>query len=552
LNAQQNEKIAEKLYSSQCEKVQGPDNRQFLSKSETSMSDNRNAGAVYSSTIEEEDWKDYAKKAADTSKSGNYAYSEVLWLAALEEAESFGKLDARLAATLEGLAECYFHQGKLRAAEQVGRRAYEIQSEIMGSDSLDLAFGANNLALIYHQQNKYGQAEPLYKRSLEMKTRLLGASHPEVIATLNNLASLLRQTHREAEADLMKACAEGSSSGLWTRTQNSSELSNQASTSSNSQMKQPVSPPKTEPPKTIPATAATARPPAPPPSPNRRPAPTPPPVPAAVSARQQAPTPLAANDEEILNLKSKVSEYEEMIRLLKIKIDQLEKMPTESHVAANETWEELRDKAREASAQGKLEESQQMWSMALEKAETYGAADPRLAFSLDGLGQVLFSLEKFGQAEMVWKRALEIKRKVLGDEHASVAFTANNLARLHFHLARFSEAEQLGLLCIKIYSALNGPDSVETAWSLHNQATLYHVQGRYEPAEDYYRRSLLIRKTLLGPSHPDTENTIRSYGNMLQTLGRVEEAASLSHEATQLITGSWKTVQIDPNSELQH
>ena len=168
--------------------------------------------------------------------------------------------------------------------------------------------------------------------------------------------------------------------------------------------------------------------------------------------------------------------------------------------------------------------------------------------TLDRIGETLYRLEKYGQAEMAWGRSLQSKLRVLGSNHPAVAVTANNLAGLHYLMGRYSEAESYTLKCIEIYENGLGPEHPNVAICLHNLASLHHVQGKYQDAEPYYKRTLEIRIKSLGAEHPDTLRVSKHYADLLKTLGRNSEADNLSTRATGLISGVWKTIDI-PESE---
>ena len=61
-----------------------------------------------------------------------------MWRAAYEQAKTFNKLDPRWAATLEGLAEALWHQGKLAEAEPLCKQILEIFKITRGPEHPDV------------------------------------------------------------------------------------------------------------------------------------------------------------------------------------------------------------------------------------------------------------------------------------------------------------------------------------------------------------------------------------------------------------------------------
>lgn len=214
------------------------------------------------------------------------------------------------------------------------------------------------------------------------------------------------------------------------------------------------------------------------------------------------------------------------------------------------TWETLRDEMEGFYAAGNLEKAVELANQAITVAEKFPQQDSRLARTLDRIGEFLHKAEKYGQAEMAWWRSLQIKLKVLGENHPEVANTGNQLAGLHYIMGRFSEAENYSKKCQAIYEKCYGIEHPNVAICLHNLASLYHVQGRYAEAEAEYKRAVEIRTKTLGEEHKDTVSVRKSYADMLKTLGREAEAQALSKAASGLITGSWKAVVIQSDVQL--
>ena len=65
-------------------------------------------------------------------------------------------------------------------------------------------------------------------------------------------------------------------------------------------------------------------------------------------------------------------------------------------------------------------EAEKQWSAALKEAEGFGPQDPRLATTLNNLGEVYRAQGRYAEAEPLYKRALAIREKALGPEHPDV------------------------------------------------------------------------------------------------------------------------------------
>ncbi len=99
-------------------------------------------------------------------------------------------------------------QGKYDRAEQVLRVALREAERMVGQDGqARLATSLNSLADVYSIRGRFVEAEPLYSRALAVFQRSLGSSHEKVADCLSSYATLLRKTGRAAEADKMDARA---------------------------------------------------------------------------------------------------------------------------------------------------------------------------------------------------------------------------------------------------------------------------------------------------------------------------------------------------------
>lgn len=217
---------------------------------------------------------------------------------------------------------------------------------------------------------------------------------------------------------------------------------------------------------------------------------------------------------------------------------------------AEERWTTLKNIAESSQAAGNLKDCEACWHEALEIAGIFGDNDPKLSYTLESLANVKFMMEKYRPAEGYFKRAYEIKLKVLGPMHIAIAGSANSMARLYYHMCEYDQSEKFAKQCINIYEKIIGPDNPNVASSLHNLATLYHVQRKYKEAEPAYKRSLEIKKKILGPDHPETVKLLKSYADLLRSTNRAAEADELSSVAIGLISGTWKTFSIKDSASL--
>jgi tetratricopeptide (TPR) repeat protein len=96
-------------------------------------------------------------------------------------------------------------------------------------------------------------------------------------------------------------------------------------------------------------------------------------------------------------------------------------------------------------------------------------------------------------------------RQLLGTEHPDVASSLNNLAYLYSSQGRYGEAEPLYRQALEMRRQLLGTEHPDVASSLLNLGVLYQQQGKYPEAKALYCQALTIAHATLGANHPNTQ-----------------------------------------------
>ncbi len=74
-----------------------------------------------------------------------------------------------------------------------------------------------------------------------------------------------------------------------------------------------------------------------------------------------------------------------------------------------------------------------------------------MATSLNNLAALYDSQGRYTEAEPLYLQALDLKKRLLGDNHPSVATSLNNLAGLYDSQGRYKEAEPLHLEALDLH-----------------------------------------------------------------------------------------------------
>lgn len=138
------------------------------------------------------------------SERALYSPAESLFRAALYVWEQQAQPDhAHISSSLGNLGDIYREQGQYGAAESLYRRALSVYEQFVGQEDDQVAYLLQRLAILSLRQGKYGEAEPLYLRALHIWEQQLGPDHARVGYPLNGLANLYRELGQYEKAELL-------------------------------------------------------------------------------------------------------------------------------------------------------------------------------------------------------------------------------------------------------------------------------------------------------------------------------------------------------------
>ena len=160
-----------------------------------------------------------------------------------------------------------------------------------------------------------------------------------------------------------------------------------------------------------------------------------------------------------------------------------------------------------------------------------GNEHPKVADSLCRLGGVLYREGKFAEAETLCRQALAMQRKLLGSENKDVADSLNNLAAALSSEGKWAETETLTREALALRKKLLGSEHPDVANSLDGLALVLSSQGKYVEAETLYREALALQRKLLGIEHRDVANSLNGLAYVLSSEGKWAEAETLYREA---------------------
>jgi len=181
--------------------------------------------------------------------------------------------------------------------------------------------------------------------------------------------------------------------------------------------------------------------------------------------------------------------------------------------------------------QGRYDEAESLHLQTLElRKRVLGEEHPDTLMSADNLAMIYGAQGRYDEAEPLNLEALEIFKRVLGEEHPHTVASMNNLAELYENQGRYNEAEPLVLEALEIRKRVLGEEHPDTLALMNWLAWLYHQQGRYDEAEPLYLQALERRRRVSGLSHRETNRVRINLINLYRLLDRPEDARPFAAE----------------------
>ena len=117
-------------------------------------------------------------------------------------------------------------------------------------------------------------------------------------------------------------------------------------------------------------------------------------------------------------------------------------------------------------------------------------------------------MERYDDAEALYKRSLDIVAKSSGKDHPDVALIMGELASIYRVQGRLEEAERM---CVKALAIKENDrkSQANLSHAINDLGLVYSAQGRWEEASALFQRSLDIQESLLGPKALEVADTLQ-------------------------------------------
>ena len=146
-------------------------------------------------------------------------------------------------------------------------------------------------------------------------------------------------------------------------------------------------------------------------------------------------------------------------------------------------------------------------------------------------GEVYYSLGEYNQAKQLHEKALIIRKKIFGEDHAAVATSYNNLALVYDKLGKYNQAKELHEKALIIYKKIFAEDHANVATSYNNLALVYDKLGKHNQAKELHEKTLIIYKKFYGDDHANVATSYHNLASVYDQLGEYNQAKELYEKA---------------------
>jgi eukaryotic-like serine/threonine-protein kinase len=177
-------------------------------------------------------------------------------------------------------------------------------------------------------------------------------------------------------------------------------------------------------------------------------------------------------------------------------------------------------------------QAKQSYEQALEiDRRVLGDDHPKVAFRLQNLAIVAQNMGDLKQAEQLYRDALQREERTYGDRHPETAITKGNYGLLLQHEGRLAEAEPLLRDAVAIPLSLYGAEHYKVGYARVSLAILLHDKGDLAGSESEFRQALAIYDKSLPPNHQYRASLLMNFARLLVDRGKSAEALAKSTDS---------------------
>jgi serine/threonine protein kinase/tetratricopeptide (TPR) repeat protein len=173
-------------------------------------------------------------------------------------------------------------------------------------------------------------------------------------------------------------------------------------------------------------------------------------------------------------------------------------------------------------------EARRQFERALDlRRRTLGEENPRTLSTAAGLARWVHGEGRYAQAETLFGQILKTQSRVLGSEHPDTLHSVYDLANTYREQGKYPQAEALLGQILPISRRVFGLEDARTLDCMDRLAEVYYREGEYAHAETLGEQVWEIRRRVMGPEHPHTTVSMSDLANVYASQGRFAKAEAM-------------------------
>lgn len=153
--------------------------------------------------------------------------------------------------------------------------------------------------------------------------------------------------------------------------------------------------------------------------------------------------------------------------------------------------------------------------------------------AMDSKGKVLYDQGRYAEVLELVQVQLEIRRRILGDDHSETLNSFQNVSELLYIQGRLAEAESFCSEAMEGCRRLHGENHPVTILSINLLGKLFSNQGKLVESERLFRQASEAARRVMGDKHITTLGVILNLATILKDQSRLDEAETLYREAVE-------------------
>ena len=187
--------------------------------------------------------------------------------------------------------------------------------------------------------------------------------------------------------------------------------------------------------------------------------------------------------------------------------------------------------ARLEQKRGNADEVMRRLNGLIERAEASGQESATLATAKIYVAIALTDQGDFASGEQLFGEAVELRRRLLGEDHPDYAEAVGDLGVLKGIQGKLQESKQLLTEAYERRKAVLDETHPAIGESVNNLGRIHKELGEYAQSERYYRESIAIHRRTFGNHHADTATALSNLSALLLVTEALDEAEQMAREA---------------------